>query len=97
MAAMTTVDPTLTAPAATPPGGAGTSPTPSGAGTPTPGFADALPRAGAANCWSGTGGRANHIAIYMGDGKMMHSPRTGDVVKVDNIRSAPPTAIRRAA
>ena len=47
--------------------------------------------------WSGQGRRANHIGIYLGDGKMMHAPRTGDVVKVDDVREAPPTTIRRVA
>jgi cell wall-associated NlpC family hydrolase len=45
--------------------------------------------------WNGKGGRPNHIRIYVGDGKMMHAPRSGDVVKYDSVRSAPPDAIRR--
>lgn len=42
-------------------------------------------------------GSPNHIGIYVGDGKMIHAPRTGDVVKVADVRSAPPTTIRRIA
>jgi peptidoglycan DL-endopeptidase CwlO len=47
--------------------------------------------------WHGKNGRPNHIGIYMGNGQMMHAPRTGDVVKVAPLRSAPPDAIRRVA
>ena len=36
----------------------------------------------------------DHIAIYMGDGKIIHSPRSGDVVKIAEIHRTP-TAIRR--
>ena len=36
----------------------------------------------------------NHIGIYLGDGKMIHSPRTGDVVKVSTVWETP-AAIRR--
>lgn len=36
----------------------------------------------------------DHIAIYMGDGKIIHAPRTGDVVKISDIYRKP-TAIRR--
>lgn len=52
-------------------------------------------RAGDLVYWSGGGSRPNHIGIYLGDGKMLHAPRSGDVVKVDDVRSAPPTTIRR--
>lgn len=45
--------------------------------------------------WAGRGGRPNHIGIYLGDGKMLHAPRTGEVVKVADGRDAPPDAIRR--
>lgn len=30
-------------------------------------------------------GRISHVGIYIGDGKMIHSPKTGDVVKVTDI------------
>ena len=36
----------------------------------------------------------NHVAIYLGDGQMIHAPRRGDVVKVEPI-DRPITAIRR--
>ena len=36
----------------------------------------------------------DHIAIYVGDGKIMHAPRTGEVVKITDIHRTP-TAIRR--
>ena len=36
----------------------------------------------------------DHVAIYVGDGKIIHAPRTGDVVKVADIHRTP-TAIRR--
>lgn len=36
----------------------------------------------------------DHIAIYVGDGKIIHAPRSGDVVKVTDIHRTP-TAIRR--
>ena len=26
----------------------------------------------------------SHVSIYIGEGKMIHAPRTGDVVKIDN-------------
>lgn len=32
------------------------------------------------------GNPVDHIGIYVGDGKMLHAPRTGDVVKVGDIR-----------
>lgn len=65
------------------------------AGEPVASLAQAKP--GDLVYWSGRGGSSNHIGIYMGEGKMMHAPRTGDVVKVDDVRSAPPTTIRRVA
>lgn len=40
------------------------------------------------------GSPVNHIAIYVGDGKILHAPRTGDVVKISDIHR-PITAIRR--
>ena len=36
----------------------------------------------------------NHVAIYMGDGQMLHAPRTGEVVKVEEI-NRPIATIRR--
>ncbi|ERI95681.1 NlpC/P60 family protein [Clostridiales bacterium oral taxon 876 str. F0540] len=30
-------------------------------------------------------GRISHVGIYLGDGKMIHSPKTGDVVKITDI------------
>lgn len=36
----------------------------------------------------------DHIAIYVGDNKIMHAPRTGEVVKITDIHRTP-TAIRR--
>jgi cell wall-associated NlpC family hydrolase len=45
--------------------------------------------------WAGRQGRPNHIAIYAGGGQMIHAPRTGDVVRLDSLRSAPPDTIRR--
>ena len=36
----------------------------------------------------------DHIAIYVGDGKIIHAPRTGEVVKITDIHRTP-TAIRR--
>lgn len=36
----------------------------------------------------------DHIAIYIGDGKMIAAPQTGDVVKIQDVYKAP-TAIRR--
>lgn len=40
------------------------------------------------------GNPVDHISIYVGDGKILHAPRTGDVVKVAEI-SRPITTIRR--
>ena len=36
----------------------------------------------------------DHIAIYVGDGKIIHAPRTGDVVRITDMHRTP-TAIRR--
>ncbi len=36
----------------------------------------------------------DHISIYVGDGKIIHAPRTGDVVKITDMHRTP-TAIRR--
>ena len=40
------------------------------------------------------GSPVDHIGIYLGDGKMIHAPKRGDVVKVSDI-SRPIAAIRR--
>lgn len=39
--------------------------------------------------------RVNHIGIYVGNGQMIHAPRTGDVVRVQPIGNREITAIRR--
>lgn len=39
-------------------------------------------------------GGSRHIGIYVGDGKMLHAPRTGDVVKIGPVYETP-TSIRR--
>jgi cell wall-associated NlpC family hydrolase len=39
-------------------------------------------------------GGSRHIGIYVGDGKMLHAPRTGDVVKIGSVYETP-TSIRR--
>ncbi len=51
-------------------------------------------RAGDLVFWRGSGSRPNHIAIYAGDGQMLVAPRTGDVVRYQQI-SRTPDAIRR--
>ena len=30
-------------------------------------------------------GYIHHMGLYIGDGKMVHSPRTGDVIKISDI------------
>ena len=35
----------------------------------------------------GYGDSPSHVGLYVGDGKMIHSPRTGDVVKYSTIES----------
>ena len=30
-------------------------------------------------------GKVHHVGIYIGDGKMIHAPKTGDVVKISNV------------
>jgi len=37
----------------------------------------------------------SHVGIYVGDGKFIHSPKTGDVVKYTKLSAMPVTAIRR--
>ncbi len=44
--------------------------------------------------WDGDGDRPNHIGIYAGDGEMLVAPRTGDVVRYQEITRTP-DAIRR--
>lgn len=51
-------------------------------------------RAGDLVFWRGSGSRPNHIGIYAGDGQMLVAPRTGDVVRYQQI-SRTPDAIRR--
>ncbi|MBW3657886.1 MAG: C40 family peptidase [Actinobacteria bacterium] len=63
-------------------------------GAPVASLADARP--GDLIFWaSSRPGQANHIGIYVGDGKMLHAPQTGDVVKIAPVRTAAPTTIRR--
>ena len=35
----------------------------------------------------GSGSYANHVGMYVGDGMMIHSPQTGDVIKYASIVS----------
>ncbi len=37
----------------------------------------------------------NHVGIYLGDGKFIHSPKPGDVVKITELKYMNLTAIRR--
>jgi cell wall-associated NlpC family hydrolase len=46
--------------------------------------------------WRGNGTRPNHIGIYAGGGRMLVAPRTGDVVRYQQI-TRPPDGIRRVA
>jgi peptidoglycan DL-endopeptidase CwlO len=43
---------------------------------------------------AGDGRRPNHIGIYAGDGRMLVAPRTGDVVRYQEITRTP-DGIRR--
>lgn len=43
--------------------------------------------------YNGTG----HVAIYVGNGEVIHAPQTGDVVKVSSLNMMPVEAIRRVA
>ena len=52
-------------------------------GTPIPTIAELLP--GDTVFFADSSGYIHHMGLYMGDGKMVHSPRTGDVVKVSDI------------
>jgi hypothetical protein len=40
-------------------------------------------------------GSPNHVGIYVGEGRMIHAPRTGEVVKIAAVRDTPPSTIRR--
>lgn len=62
-------------------------------GQPVAGLADARP--GDLLYYGGPDNRSEHIAIYLGEGRMLHAPRTGLDVMVDDIRSSPPDRIRR--
>lgn len=62
------------------------------AGTAVPDLAQARP--GDLVFWHGEGSRPNHIGIFAGDNTMLVAPRTGDVVKYQEIRR-PPDDIRR--
>lgn len=44
--------------------------------------------------WKGSGSRPNHIGIYAGEGRMLVAPRTGDVVRYQEITRTP-DAVRR--
>lgn len=35
----------------------------------------------------GNNGRANHVGIYIGDGKMVHAPKKNDEIKISDIKS----------
>jgi cell wall-associated NlpC family hydrolase len=41
-------------------------------------------------------GGSGHVALYLGDGKMLEAPQSGDVVKVSDVRwsGAMPYAVR---
>jgi cell wall-associated NlpC family hydrolase len=61
-------------------------------GEPVASLAEARP--GDLVFWRGDGKRPNHIGIYAGDGRMLVAPRTGDVVKYQEITRTP-DSIRR--
>ena len=63
------------------------------AGTEVPGGLSAA-QPGDLVFWRGDGSRPNHIGIYAGDGRMLVAPRTGDVVKYQEITRTP-DAVRR--
>lgn len=60
-------------------------------GTPVASLADARP----GDLVAFGSPRVNHIGIYVGNGQMIHAPRTGEVVKVEPIGNREITAIRR--
>jgi cell wall-associated NlpC family hydrolase len=37
--------------------------------------------------FSGANGKVSHVGMYIGNGKMIHAPQTGDVVKISEINS----------
>lgn len=46
--------------------------------------------------WEDTnGGRPKHVTMYIGDGKMIHAPHSGDVVKISPLQTTEITGIRR--
>lgn len=63
-------------------------------GTPVASLADAKPGDLVAFDRSRSRGGIDHIGIYIGDNKMIVAPKTGDVVKIQNITDEP-VAIRR--
>lgn len=56
-------------------------------GTPVASLDEARP--GDLVFWNGDGRRPNHIGIYAGDGRMLVAPRTGDVVRYQDITRTP--------
>lgn len=64
------------------------------AGRPVASLADARPGDLVAFDWSAARPGIDHIGIYMGDNKMIVAPRSGDVVKIQEI-TKPPAVIRR--
>lgn len=52
-------------------------------GTPIRTIAELLP--GDTVFFADSSGYIHHMGLYMGDGKMVHSPKTGDVVKISDI------------
>lgn len=66
------------------------------AGTPVASLAEAQPGDLVFFDWSSGRAGIDHVGIYAGDGKMVVAPKTGDVVKVQEITSTP-AVIRRVA
>ena len=61
-------------------------------GTPVPDLASARP--GDLLFW-GTGSNIHHVAIYIGDGKMIEAPHTGATVRETNVYYGDFAGIRR--